>query len=44
MRVVFFGKRSKFNADSKNAEKKIEKNSFVFEINASELFAFNCLY
>ena len=25
-------------------QKKIQKKSFVFEINASELFAFNCLY
>ena len=43
MRVSFFRKFSKFNVDVKDAEK-IQQNYFVFDINASELFALNCLY
>ena len=43
MRVIFFWKYSKFNADSKN-EEKIEKKCFVFQRNASELFPFNSIY
>ena len=44
MRIICFWKCSKFNVDSKNTEKKSEKMFFFFEINASELFAFTCLY
>ena len=43
MRVTFFRKCSKFNVDLKN-EEKMEKKHFVFEINASELFALNFLH
>ena len=43
MRVIFFRKYSKFNADSKK-EEKIEKKCFALQINASELFAFNSVY
>ena len=44
MRVMFFSKFSKFNADLENSGKKKKKRFFVFEINASELFALNRLY
>ena len=44
MRVIFFSKFSKFNADYENSGKKTKKRFFVFEINASELFALNRLY
>ena len=43
MRVIFLGKRFKFNIDFENA-KKIEEKFFVFEIIASELVALNCVY
>ena len=44
MIIIFFGKSAKFNRDFKNANKKLRKTIFVFEIIASELVALNCLY
>ena len=43
MRVIFLENVRKLK-EIRKMEKKIQKKSFVLEINASELFAFNCLY
>ena len=43
MRVIFFGKCLKFNADFEYL-KKIQKKYFVFERTAPELVALTCLY
>ena len=43
MRVIFFENVRKLK-EIRKMQKKIEKKSFVFDINASSLFAFNCVY
>ena len=44
MSSSFFETCLKFNVNFKNANKKIQKKFFVFEIIPSELVALNCLY
>ena len=42
--VIFFFENVRNLMQIRETPKKIQKKFFVFDINASELFAFTCLY